>query len=112
LFVSDHALILFQLAFNHNKIVFPYKFNVAHLGEESFHDLVRSVWVSPQVTSEAGAQHRLVAKLSCLKSQVKSWITKEKQWENHKLVSLEAEFVELLNLSLRTGPNSDLENKL
>jgi hypothetical protein len=111
-FVSDHAPVFFQLDYGHNKIAYPYKFNPAHLGDESFRELVHTVWVSPQVTSEEGAQHRLIAKLIYLKSQVKSWLTKKKQQEIFKLETLEAEYVGLLNSSLSTGLNSDLESRL
>jgi hypothetical protein len=63
------------------KIAYPYKFNPAHLGDESFRDLVHSVWCSIQDTREEGAQHRLVAKLIKLKAQVKIWLSEKKQKE-------------------------------
>jgi endonuclease/exonuclease/phosphatase family metal-dependent hydrolase len=60
MFISNHAPVLFQLDYGQKNIAYPFKFNHACLHEESFGDLVRSVWCEHQGFGEEGAQSRLV----------------------------------------------------
>jgi hypothetical protein len=78
-FISDHAPVIFQMDYGLKRIAYPYKFNPAHVRDESFRDIVKSVWCANQGIREEGAQCRLVSKLIKLKSWVKKWIIEKKQ---------------------------------
>jgi hypothetical protein len=62
-----------------NLVAYPFKFNPNCLQEESFCDLVRSVWSNHQEAEGYGAQSRLTRKLSMLKDQVKMWLVEKKR---------------------------------
>jgi hypothetical protein len=62
-YFSDHAPIFFQLNNDYSSVACPFKFNHAILKDESFGELVQSVWNAPHLCSVAGAQRRLVQKL-------------------------------------------------
>jgi hypothetical protein len=48
-FISDHAPVILQMEYGHKRIAYPYKFNPAHLRDESFRDIVKSVWCEIRV---------------------------------------------------------------
>jgi hypothetical protein len=58
----------FSNGYGLKKIAYPFKFNLACMCDESFGDIVRSVWCSHQGFGEEGSQRRLAMKLIKLKS--------------------------------------------
>jgi hypothetical protein len=76
-------------------VAYPFKFNHGCLKEESFCDLVWSVWNNNEVTEGFGAQLRLTKKLSRLKEQVKIWLVDKKKKELSAFNSIELEITHL-----------------
>jgi hypothetical protein len=81
----------------------PFKFNHAFLKDESFGELVQSVWRAPHLCSVAGAQRRLVQKLINLKNHTKSWLCTKEIKDNRAMAVLVEELEILTKQSWESG---------
>jgi hypothetical protein len=73
-FVSDHALVIFQMELPPTYKLFLFKFNAEWLINKEFVDLVHKTWLDPIFHIEYGKEKWLLWKLQVLKKQTKSWI--------------------------------------
>jgi hypothetical protein len=66
-YISDHAPMFFQLDIGFPKTMYPFKFNLIWLEDNSFSCLTREVWLDSWFTLLEYPQRRLVEKLALLK---------------------------------------------
>jgi hypothetical protein len=77
-----------------------------------FGDLVREVWNAQQDFTGAGAQSRLIGKLSILKARVRKWTAVKKKREQQTFNQIENEIVTLIKESLDFPTTTEPLNRL
>lgn len=94
-YISDHAPVILPLDGNRQIKNYPFKLNSMWLREDSFSQIVHSVWKDPMFLEEPRIQQRLVWKLKCLKNHIKSWASQCRSQSARRLEKLEEELQNL-----------------
>jgi hypothetical protein len=111
-YLLDHAPICLQLGEAGDGASYPFKFNPAWLREESFVQLVYSVWTDTSLPILGDLQGSLERKLNCLKEHTKIWLKEKKTKEKAELCSLEKELEELLWMKAQDTRYEDFDHNL
>jgi len=111
-FVSDHASVVVQFAYQPFLVAYPFKLNPTWLIEEDFEHIVKDVWNDPILLAEADVQYRFVLKLKTLKARIKSWAKLKRAEQQRRLVSLEGEIRDVTAALPRLGSSDNRQKTL
>jgi len=111
-YLSDHAPICLQLGKAGAGASYPFKFNPAWLREDSFEQLVYSVWTDTSLPIQGDLQGNLERKLNGLKDYSKIRLKDKKTKEKAELSILEKDLLDLLRMKAHNARIDDYDNKM